>query len=376
MIKNKWFSMILAVILAAFLFYSIGFSGNQTVSGTTGTVTITKARYMLNESTASFWTDAEFLQWLNDGTLDIVSRTHCLESVESKSLGAEQTTYPITGTFLTVKNVVYKSYNEAVTNGTMEANSSWSDSGTPTANERSSTQVYAGSYSWLFTVNAADEGTKNSTFTTTTGTTYYYRLFVYPDDSTSVNVYIYNGAGTGASVDADHTGLIQDAWNVVSGYWTEAGAGGSSAYLAVRSPTGTSSGSWYIDNASIYSTGSTKSLKKGSIEHMGDVTSALGEPAYWTTWGNNVIVYPPPDSTASGKTIDVYYVTRPTAIVAGSNVQTPAQLDRALVLYMVAQGLYKDEKFSKAARIMAEYYAELDRFRLDFSTQMPAGEIR
>lgn len=370
---KKW--LLTAVLVTAFLF-GVAFAGNQTTSSTTGTALIAQARYYLNEATAAFWTEAELLRWLNDGMVDIVSRTHCLESIESKTLALQATTYPLTSTFLAVKNVVYKSYNEKVTNGTMEADSSWTDQVTPTTNERSTTQVFAGTYAWKFTVNAADEGTKNSTFTTVTGTTYYYILWVYPDDSTSVNVYIYNGAGTGASVDADHTGLTQDAWNVVSGSWTEAGAGGASAYLAVRSPTGTAAGTWYIDNASIYSTGYSKPLRKGSIEHMAEVDSALGEPSYWTAWGNNVIVYPPPNSSASGKVIDVYLLTRPTAILAASTVTTPAQFDRALIWYMVAQALYKDEKYAKASKFMADYYAELDRFRLDFSAQAPAEQIR
>lgn len=367
---------IITAFLAVFLCLSIAFAGSQTTSTSTAATLITQVRAYLNESAASFWTDAELLQWLNDGTLDIATRTNAIETSEVKTLGLANSTYPLTSSFISVKNVVYKSYNEKVTNGTMEANSSWTDQGTPTTNERSSTQIYFGSYSWKFTVNAADEGIKNSTFTTVSGTTYYYMLWVYPDDSTSVNVYIYNGAGTGASVDVDHTGLTQDAWNAISGSWTEAGAGGSSAYLAVRSPTGTAAGSWYIDDASIFSTGYTKSLRRGNIEHIGD-TKDIGEPAYWTTWGNNLIVYPSPDSEASGKTVTAYLVSRPAALASTtSTVLVPAQYDKALVLYMVAQGLWKDDKSARAAQIMGQYYAELDRFRADTVEQKPLENVK
>lgn len=219
----------IAVILAAFLFLQPSpYAANQTTSSSTGTTIITKARYYLNESTASFWTDAELLAWLNDGVLDIVSRTHCLEGNETETITTGTTEYAISTAYITVKGVVY------------------------------------------------------------------------------------NGV---------------------------------------------------------------QALRKGSIEHMGDTTD-VGEPAYYFIWDNNLVIYPTPDSGASGYALTTYLVERPTAIVAGGTVAVPAQYDRALVLYIVAQALFKDEKFAKAGRFMAEYLSELDRFRVDFNTQLPYSEIK
>jgi len=227
--KRKWVVLsIVAVLVTAFLFLPPAFAGNQTTSSSTGTNIITKARYYLNESTASFWSDAELLAWLNDGVLDIVARTHCLDGNETETITTGTTEYAISSAYLTVKGVVY------------------------------------------------------------------------------------NGV---------------------------------------------------------------QSLRKGSIEHMGDTTD-VGEPAYYFIWDNKLVVYPTPDSGVSGYSLVTYFVERPTAIVVGGAVAVPAQFDRALVLYIVAQALFKDEKFAKAGRFMAEYLAELDRFRLDFSTQLPYTEIK
>ena len=219
---------IMAVILTAFLFLDVSYAGNQTTSGVTSSVIITRARYYLNESTASFWSDAELLQFINDGTMDIVARTHCLETTETETITTGTTTYAISTTYLTVKGVV----------------------------------------------------------------------------------------------------LNED-----------------------------------------------KSLRKGSIEHIGD-TADLGEPAYYIEWNNNIVVYPAPASGVSGETLTTYLVSRPTTVTSSQAVQVPAQFNRALVLYVVAQALFKDEKFAKAGRFMAEYLSELDRFRLDFSYQQPAKDIR
>lgn len=51
-----------------------------------------------------------------------------------------------------------------------------------------------------------------------------------------------------------------------------------------------------------------------------------------------------------------------------SVIPVPACYDRALTLYVAAQAFYKDGKFAKAGRFMAEYLAELNRYRMDFVT--------
>lgn len=228
----KRFLIIIAILVAAFIFGDCSFAGNQTTSSTAGSTLTTRIRYYLNESTASFWSDAEILAWINDGQRDIVARTHCLEGKENETIITGTYEYAIGSSYITVEGV---------------------------------------------------------TFTTST---------------------------------------------------------------------------------------STSSLKKGSIEHMGD-TMDVGQPAYYFTWDNNLVVYPVPDSGVSGTTLTIYYIEMPTDLTSGtSTIVVPKQFDRALLLYAVSQALFKDEKFAKAGRFMAEYLAELDRYRLDFSYQKPAQEIR
>lgn len=134
-----------------------------------------------------------------------------------------------------------------ITNGDMELDSDWASFGTPTANVRSSTYKHSGTYSRGFTVDAADEGIVSAVFTTVTGADYSWSLWVYPS-GTSVRVIIGRGDDVGASFDQTFTGLTSNAWNYISGSYTEA-SGGASAKLWVRSPAGVSSATWYVDDA-------------------------------------------------------------------------------------------------------------------------------
>ena len=355
--------------LLIFSFIQLSFAGSQQVSVALASTIITNARMYLNDTTATYFhSDAEMLVYLNNGTVDIVARTHCLEAIEEKTLQLNTTNYPLTDPFIVVKNVIYDSFDEKVVNGTMEANSSWSDEGTPGVNVQSIVKVYQEVYSRLFTPNAEDEGIKSVLFTTVTGTTYYYSLFVYPDDETSVNVYIYAGDNSAAVVDTDVTGLTENAWNVISGSYAET-AGGAGAYISIRSPTGIAAGDWYVDNVSIYTSGQSRALTRGSADGIGDLDPTLGEPMRWAQWGSDVIIYPAPDSSAAGNHIDVYTIKRPAAVLATTAVATPAYYDKALALYIVAQALKKDAKYAQSNAVLAEYQAELNRYRVDFSEQ-------
>lgn len=80
---------------------------SQQTSGKTGTTFIASAREYLNESTAKFWLDTKFLEWLNAGTLDIISKTHCLETVETEELVEAQLSYALTSPYIAIKSVIY-----------------------------------------------------------------------------------------------------------------------------------------------------------------------------------------------------------------------------------------------------------------------------
>lgn len=217
------------------------FGASQQASSTDASVIATRARAYLNDPTTwggtqkSIWSDTELLQWVNDGTNDIVARTQCLEDIETETLVANTYTYALTTNFIAIKAVIYK-----------------------------------------------------------------------------------DAAG--------------NEWSLEKGN--------------------------YLGSPGKFSFGHSESM--------------TGSPAYFIQWENSVIVYPIPDATAAGDTIDVYMVIRPTAAVgATDDVKVPAYYDRALTLYVVIQALYKDGQFNKAARIMTEYLAELDRYRADYTEPMP-----
>lgn len=221
-VKQIVISIIILVLMVI-----VAHAGSQTTSSTLASAIITQARSYLNESTASFWSDAEMLIWVNNGSLDIVARTHCLEDVEAETLVDGQILYPLADPFIIIKHVIY------------------------------------------------DDG---------------------------------------------------------------------------------------------------KALKRGNIQDIGhvegeDPDAPLGEPAYWAQWENNVIVYPAPNSTAAGNSIDVYVVDRPAAVASSATVLVPAQYDKVLVYYVVGQAWAKDGKMGTAGSFAKLYLEELDRFRADFNVQ-------
>lgn len=198
---------------------------SQQTSGKLASALITDARSYVNEPTPVFWSDAEFLRWVNDGTLFIVAQTWCLESKETEELIENTLSYPLTNAFLAIRTVVYN-----------------------------------------------------------------------------------QGSG-------DEVGLI-----------------------------------------------------RGNMQSIGHVQGTT--PIYWFQDQDNVIVYPKPDGDHSGvgHDIDVYLITRPVDIVSSDALLVPACYDKALLFYIISQAWYKDGKFAKAGRFMAECMAELNRYRADFVT--------
>lgn len=98
----------LTVIITVLLISAYSFAGSQQVSSTTAATIILNARAYLNdESSAPFWDGTELLQWLNDGMVDLVGRSHCLETTENINLVADQVEYPITSSYILVKWVRY-----------------------------------------------------------------------------------------------------------------------------------------------------------------------------------------------------------------------------------------------------------------------------
>lgn len=84
--------LLLAIVFLCF-FISVAHAGPTATSGTSASTIITNARYRLNAVsqsgvTDSYYSDAETLQWLNDGQIYIAERTHCLQDTETVYLTA------------------------------------------------------------------------------------------------------------------------------------------------------------------------------------------------------------------------------------------------------------------------------------------------
>lgn len=203
------------------------FAASQQTSSTTGTQIITKARYYLNAST--IWTDAELLEWINDGVVDIAARSRCTETKQAITLAANTLEYSITINYIAISAVVYSPASGAL------------------------------------------------------------------------------------------TGLLRGHPNHVG-----------------RSDADT-------------------------------MMESVKQPQYWYDWKGDIGIYPPRNTAITGETVYLYAVARPSDLTATTSLVTvPAIYDRALTMYVVGQAFMKMDQWAKSARFMAEYYAEIDRYRQDY----------
>jgi len=100
----------ISIVIVALLITVSAYAGSQQVSSTTAQTIITNARsYLSGLNSDLFWNDDRLLSWLNDGLVDLVSRSHCLETTEDIDLVADQTEYAITENYIVVKAVHYVS---------------------------------------------------------------------------------------------------------------------------------------------------------------------------------------------------------------------------------------------------------------------------
>ena len=85
------------------------FAANETVSGDLASTILTSVRYKLRNTSQTPWTDAELLDYLNDGIRKTIFRTKCLESVQISTLDTGTSEYPISSNFVSVLDVWYQS---------------------------------------------------------------------------------------------------------------------------------------------------------------------------------------------------------------------------------------------------------------------------
>lgn len=77
------------------------------ISTTLASTIVTNARAYLNEATASFWSDAELLVWVNNAIIDVVTRSRCIETTENVTLVAAQAEYAITASYIGITGAFY-----------------------------------------------------------------------------------------------------------------------------------------------------------------------------------------------------------------------------------------------------------------------------
>ena len=103
----KYFRKTTILVLVLFLWATVAFGASQGTSSTAASTVIDRAEVWLNDSDNRFWSAGELLQWLNDGMVDIVTRSHCLEGTETIFLDTDVIEYSISATYLTVKAIQY-----------------------------------------------------------------------------------------------------------------------------------------------------------------------------------------------------------------------------------------------------------------------------
>ena len=102
------FKRIFLIALTVLLISVSAFAGSQQVSSTTAATIIANARsYLSGINSDMFWNDTRLLQWVNDGMIDVVSKSHCLETTEDINLVADTVEYSITDDYILVKSVWY-----------------------------------------------------------------------------------------------------------------------------------------------------------------------------------------------------------------------------------------------------------------------------
>lgn len=94
--KGLLFSL---TLLVCFCLPAFSLAGTTVTSNITAQTIIDRVRYDLNETTASFWTDAELVYWINEAVWEIANRTQCLETGVSNIVVKNNTrSYPIVDT--------------------------------------------------------------------------------------------------------------------------------------------------------------------------------------------------------------------------------------------------------------------------------------
>ena len=99
---KKFFIIFLICFWATF-----SFAASQQTSSTTASTMIDYVEARLNDSDNRMWSAGDLLTWLNEGMVDIATKTMCLETTETVFLDTNTVEYSLSSTYVTVKAVQY-----------------------------------------------------------------------------------------------------------------------------------------------------------------------------------------------------------------------------------------------------------------------------
>jgi len=132
---HKYTKQFFTIILSLFVLVSSTWAGSQQTSTTLASTIITNVRAYLNEDATAntlFWSDAELLVWLNDGLVDLVARSRCLETTEVVTLVSGTLEYTLSTAYIGITGAIYtdgSSYKALKMGDIREAGHAESDSG-------------------------------------------------------------------------------------------------------------------------------------------------------------------------------------------------------------------------------------------------------
>jgi len=110
------------IMLALIFLATPVFAGSQQTSGVTAQVILDRARYYVNEVTASFHNDStDMLAYLNAGIMDVARKTECLETTENIQLVTGQTEYALSSDYFSVEKAIYSGATTAYNDQTEKA---------------------------------------------------------------------------------------------------------------------------------------------------------------------------------------------------------------------------------------------------------------
>jgi hypothetical protein len=100
--------------MAIFVSVSLAMSGSQQTSSTLASTIISDVRSDYGDATLNNFSAAEMLEYLNEGMVDLVNKSHCLEDTESVNLIADTIEYTLSTAFIEVLAVQYNDAGGAV----------------------------------------------------------------------------------------------------------------------------------------------------------------------------------------------------------------------------------------------------------------------